>query len=347
VDPLRADVVALLDRLYKVVPVRNTAVFTFTPEEGADPFDLTTMVLGPDGVPYVIDATTKSVYRVDVEDQKAVAVIREGKKSSGTTVAEPKFLTVGGRDLLILDAKNALWRWRASDDTGRGTTTDVDVNGASQWGDDITAIGTFLRDAERGLYNLYVVDPSEEQIRSYPPANDGSGFPAKASGWLSTARAVDEMTSLYIDGNMYIAEGGLLERFTRGNSDGWEWEPPEDQLLRKDPDVVLVTGSGDPSDGTVYAYDRANGRILAFQKGDGEFIAQYRLDGEAKDWADLRGMYVVPGTEGAPAKLVWLSAGAVNEALLVDADAEPTTEPSPDASEEPAEDGSSEPTPES
>jgi hypothetical protein len=344
VDPLREDVVALLDRLYKVVPVTSTTRFTFTPEEGADPFDLTSMVLGPDGVPYVIDATTKSVFRVDLDEQKAVAVIRDGKKSSGTTVAEPKFLAVGGRDLLILDAKNALWRWRASDDTGRGTTTDVDVNGASQWGDDITAIGTFLRDAERGLYNLYVVDPSEEQIRSYPPANDGSGFPAKASGWLSTARAVDQMSSLYIDGNMYIAEGGLLERFTRGNSDGWEWEPPEDQLLRKDPNVILVTGSGDPSEGTVYAYDQANGRILAFQKGDGSFIAQYRVDGDEDAWSDLRGMYVQPGTDGAPDKLVWLSADAVHEATLVPAgsDAEPSAEPSG----EPAEGESSEPTPE-
>jgi hypothetical protein len=303
------------------------------------------MVLGPDGVPYVIDDTTKSVYRVDVGRQKAVAIIREGKKSSGTTVAEPKFLAVGGRDLLILDSKNAMWRWRASDDNGRGTTTDVEVNGASQWGDDITAIGTFLRDRERGLYNLYVVDPSEEQIRSYPPANDGSGFPAKASGWLSTARAVDKMSSLYIDGNMFIAEGGLLERFTRGNSDGWEWEPPEDQLLRKDPNVILVTGAGEPSEGAVYAYDKANGRILAFQKADGEFIAQYRLDGESKDWSDLRGMYIQPGTDGAPDTLVWLSADAVHEAPLIAAGTEPdpSAEPSADASGEPAE---GEPTPE-
>ena len=47
VDPLRAEVVALLDRLYGVVPVASTPLFTFTPEEGAEPFDLTTMVLGP------------------------------------------------------------------------------------------------------------------------------------------------------------------------------------------------------------------------------------------------------------------------------------------------------------
>ncbi len=349
VDPLRAEVVALLDRLYQVVPVGSKPVFTFTPEEGAAPFDLSTMVIGPDGAPYVIDATTKSVYRVDLEGQKAVAILREGKKSSGTTIGVPRFLAVGGRDLLMLDDKNVLWRWRASDDKGKGTTSDVNVNGASQWGDDITAIGTFLRDAERGLYNLYVVDPSEEQIRSYPPASDGSGFPAKASGWLSTARAVDQMTSMYIDGNMFIAEDGKLERFTRGNSDGWEWEPPEDELLRKTPDVTLVTGIGDPGEGTVFAYDGANDRILAFGKGDGAFKAQYRLSGDRKDWGDLRGMVVREGQEGAPDTLLWLSADAINESPLVAVEDGPGTTPAARPSASPS-DGeaapSGDPTPE-
>ena len=318
VDPLRADVVELLDRLYGVVPVASAPLFAFTPDEGAQPFDLGGLVQGPDGVPYVIDKTTQTVYRVDLKRQRATAVVRAGKKSSGTTVAEPKFLTVGGRDLLILDAKNVLWRWRPSDDAGKGTLTDVNVNGASQWGDDITAIDTFVRDVDRGLYNLYVVDPSEEQIRSYPPANDGSGFPTKASGWLATARAVDEMTSMYIDGNMFVAEGGILERFTRGNSDGWEWKPPEDELLRKPARVTLVSGAGDPAEGTIYGFDAANGRVLAFDKGDGEFIAQYRLANGKKDWSDLREMYVIPGVDDAPDSLVWLGKDSVHQVPLVE-----------------------------
>ena len=152
-----------------------------------------------------------------------------------------------------------------------------------------------------------MVDPSEEQIRSYPPASDGSGFPAKASGWLSTARAVDQMTSMYIDGNMFVTEGGVLERFTRGNADGWEWQPPEDELLRDPSRVTLVTGAGDPSEGTAYAYDEANGRILAFTKGGGELVAQYRPVGDGPDWdqpsrhvrpAGRRGRAVDAGLDG-------------------------------------------------
>jgi hypothetical protein len=348
VGPLRAEVVAGLDRLYGVVPVATSDLFTFTPGEDADPFDLTAIVRGPDDAPYVIDAATKTVFRVDLKRMKATAVVREGRKAAGTTVAEPRFLAVGGRDLLILDAKNVLWRWRPSNDAGKGTLSKVTVNGATQWGDDITAIGTFLRDADRNLYNLYVVDPSEQQIRAYTPASDGSGFPAKATGWLATARAVDRMTAMYIDGDIFITEGGILERFTRGKSDGWDAESPGDELLRPSSDLVLVGGRGDQRDGVVYAFDRRHDRVLAYDKGSGDYVGQYRLAGGAEGWSDLRGFYIVPGIEEAPPTLVWLGADRVQQAVLEavpDTLSPPTPSPSPgdDATEEPAGDATPEP----
>jgi hypothetical protein len=67
---------------------------------------------------------------------------------------------------------------------GKGTLTKVTLQGSASLGDDIMGINTFLRPRTRGLYNLYVVDPSEQQIRAYSPAADGSGFPAKPTrGW--------------------------------------------------------------------------------------------------------------------------------------------------------------------
>lgn len=344
VDPLRAEVVEGLDRLYGVVPVATTDLFAFTPGEDAPPFDLTALVRGPDDAPYVIDAATQTVYRVDLKRMKATTVVREGKKAGGTTVAEPRFLAVGGRDLLILDSKNVLWRWRASDDEGKGTLTKVNVNGATQWGDDIIDIDAFLRDRERNLYNLYVIDPSEQQIRAYSAASDGGGFPAKPTGWLSTARAIDRMTSMYIDGNIYITEAGILERFTRGNADGWEAAVPEDGLLRPPSDLVIVSGAGDPGSGAVYAFDRRNERILAIDKISGDYLAQYRLAGGQEDWGDLRDMYVVPGVDEAPPTIVWLAEDRIRQAVLEAVPDEapratPTPEPSADeeATEEPAE----------
>jgi hypothetical protein len=346
VGPLREEVVAGLDRLYGVVPVATTDLFTFTPEEGAPAFDLTAIVRGPDDAPYVIDSATDTVYRVDLKRMKATAIVREGKKAGGTKVAKPRFLAVGGRDLLILDSKNVLWRWRPSNDEGKGTLSKVTVSGASQWGDDISAIGTFLRDADRGLYNLYVIDPSEQQIRAYPPANDGSGFPAKPTGWLATARDVDKMTSMYVDGDIFITEGGALERFTRGKSDGWSPGDLADDLLRPAADLVLVTGVGDQRGGLVYAFDRRNGRVIAYDKDSGDYTAQYRLAGGQPGWDDLRGMYIISGVDGEPATLVWLAEGRLGQAVLVAVpDVAPRATPTPSPTTEPSDEPSPKATP--
>ncbi len=129
IDPLRVKVEAGLDRLYGVVPVTSTPLFTFTPAEGADPIDLRGVVRGPDGAPYVIDRSTRSVYRIDLKAKKATLVARFGQKAGGGTVASPRFIGVGGQDLLILDSKNVLWRWRPADSTGKGTLVKINVDG--------------------------------------------------------------------------------------------------------------------------------------------------------------------------------------------------------------------------
>jgi hypothetical protein len=336
VDPVRGDVVALLDRAYGVVDVASRPLFTFKPAKGADPIDLTTLVQGYDRAPYVIDRSTRSVYRVDLKRKRGTVIARIGRNVGRTKQATPQFLAVGGRDLLILDAKNQLWRWRASNDAGRGTTNRVTVNGASQWGDDILAIGTYMRNPSQNLYNLYVVDPSEQQIRAYPPASDGGGFPAKSSAWLATARDVANMSSLYIDGDIYITENGILDRYTSGKSDGWEVGSPGDELLRPTSATQLVAGAGGRNEGRIYSYDKRNARILAFDKRTGDFVQQYRL-AEGDGWKDIRAMYVVPGVEDAPDTLVWLSANAVNQATLEAApEPEPAASGSPGASASPS-----------
>jgi hypothetical protein len=345
IAPIRAQVVAGLDRLFGVVEVASTDLFNFRPGEDGREFDLTALVRGPDDAPYVIDSTTNTVYRIDLKRKRANAVAREGKEVGSTTMGVPTFLAVGGRDLLVLDDNNVLWRWRPSNDAGKGTTNKVTVNGATQWGDDITAIGTYLKDEPRGLYNLYVVDPSEDQIRAYSPAADGSGFPARSSGWLATARAVDRMTSLYIDGDIFITENGVLERFASGKSDGWEPDSPGDELLREAPTVDLSAGFGERREGTVYAYDQPNARLVAYDKDNGDYVGQYRLSGDTEAWSGLRGLYVLPGSEDVPPTVVWLSRAGVHQAILVaapDDDAPPSASPSASAS--PSGDASAEPT---
>jgi hypothetical protein len=336
IAPIRTDVIAGLDRLYGVVEVASTPLFNFRPAEGAPAFDLTALVRGPDGAPYVIDSATKTVYRVDLKRKRANAIARDGKEVGNTTMGAPKFLASGGRDLLILDENNVVWRWRPSNDAGKGTTHKVTVNGSTQWGDDVTAIGTFLKDEARGLYSLYVVDPSEQQIRAYAAAADGGGFPARSSGWLATARDVDKMTSLFIDGDIFITEDGVLERFTSGKTDAWEPGSAGDELLRDAPTFSLVAGFGKQRDGTVFAYDQPNARLMAYDKAAGDYLGQYRLSGDANGWQGLRGLYVLPGTEDVPPTVIWLSRSAVLQTILVAAPDDEGASPAPSASARPS-----------
>jgi hypothetical protein len=335
VEPLKAQVVAGLDRLYGVVPVSSTTLFTFKPAKGAAAIDLRSMVRGPDGNPYVLDRSTKSVYRVDLKTKKATVVARFGQKASGGTVANPRYLAVGGQDLLVLDSKNALWRWRAADSSGAGTLVRVTVQGAASWGDDVMGIDTFLRDKPRNLYNLYVVDPSEQQIKAYAPSADGGGYPVKATPWLAVARDVSGIVSTYVNGDLYAVDGGNIVRFVSGKDEGWDAKDPPDAQMRPKPSYVYVSGEVPfqvdlRRSGEVFGFDKTSSRLIAIDKLDGRYRAQYRLAGGATDWSDLRGMYVLVGSPDEPATLVWLSSDGVHQAILTAVpDVAPSASPSP------------------
>ncbi|MFL5669478.1 MAG: hypothetical protein ACJ77U_08830, partial [Chloroflexota bacterium] len=215
--------------------------------------------------------------------------------------------------------------WRPANDGGKGTLTKVTLEGSASLGDDVVGINTFLRPGTRGLYNLYIVDPSEQQIRAYPPAADGSGFPGKPQPWLATARDVSQFTSTFVDGDVFVTDGGQLLRFVGGKAEGWDPKEPKDTDLRPAPVYSILASGSARREGEIYAFDKANARVIALSKVDGSFKGQYRLAGGNKDWADLRGMYVVPGAEGQPSTLVWMGRDGVNQAILV---AVPDTAPS-------------------
>jgi hypothetical protein len=265
-------------------------------------------------------------------------VVKQGTKNKSGTVATPRFLGVGGQDLLILDSKNVLWRWRPANDAGKGTLTKVTLFGSASLGDDIMGINTFLRPGTRGLYNLYVVDPSEQQIRAYSPAADGSGFPDKATAWLATARSVAEMTSTFVDGDLFAADGGALVRFVGGKNEGWTAKAPKDNLLRPAPSYSILAAGPARREGQIYGFDKPNRRVVALNKVDGKFVAQYRLAGAAPDWDDLRAMYIIAGVDTEPSTLVWMSRDGVHQAILVAVPdiapvVNPSTSPGPSGAE--------------
>jgi serine/threonine protein phosphatase PrpC len=336
VEPLRERVIEGLDELYHVVPIAPANVFAFKQNV---PANIVGLVRGPDGAPYILDRGTKTVYRIDVRGRRAVAILRAGQVAAGARAAEPRFITLGGPDLLILDARNTLWRWTSAhdrDDPARGTLRRVNVNGQASWGNDIRAIGTWLRDADDGLYNFYVVDPSEQQILRYAPAADGSGFPRRFTGYLSTKRVVDKISSMYIDGDLFVADDGVILRYASGREDGWEATPPGDELLRPAPRCTRDVGDGGFREGRLYCYDPENARVIAFDKAEGDFIEQYRLTGDHKGLTDARAMYAIPGVEGAPATLIWATETSVLQAVLEAVPDEPEPSTSPGAAPSPA-----------
>ena len=341
-DPIRSQVVAALDRLYKMIDAVDASIFSFP---SATPVDLRSIVQGPDGAPYVLDTATQTIYRIDLAHNKATSIFRAGTKAAGATEAAPKLLTAGGRDLVIVDAKNIVWKWRPANATGKGTLNRVRVYGAAEWGDDIIAIGTFIRNADSNLYNLYVIDPSAQAIWAYAPAADGSGsYPIQPSNRLATARDVSDIQAMYIDGDIWIAEAGNILRLVNGKSEGWTAGTPGDDVLRPAPVYRLVTSGSPRRSGTIYGFDAPNLRVIAMTKVAGVYIEQFRLGAGSTGWSDLRAWYIEPGVSDAPDAIVWIDGTSIHRTILEKATSS-LASPGPSGSALPGGSGTASPAP--
>ena len=318
IKPLRAQALAGLDRLYGVKVVASKPVFTFPAEK---PVKLEALVRGSDGAPYVLDSANHTVWRIDFKKKAAEAIFRTGQRASGTRTADPKFLTTGALDVLILDAKNNLWRWRPSNNSGKGTLVKIKVKYSASWGDDIKDITTFVANFDAAFYKLYIVDPSEQNIMVLSPANDGSGYPDRPLPRLPTERPVDGITDILIDGDIFVAENGAVARVIPAA--GWQAGLPADTTIRPNPSFTMIAspdrpdGSTSRRKGPLYAFDAKNHRVVAFNKANGAFVEQYRLAGEDPGWEGLRGFTVLPAPDAdAPATMWWISDTGLHSVLL-------------------------------
>ena len=332
--PLRAQITAGLDRLYGVVHVASTAAFTFPASAGA--VHLTTVVRGSDGVPYVLDTGTKTVWRIDLAKETAAPVYKSGQKTdAGARVGDPKLIVVGGPDVLILDVKNLLWRWRPIGTAGKGTLVKVNIPGSSTWGTDVQVVGTFVSNFSQAFNKLYVVDPSQQNIMVYSPNNDGSGYTTAAQPKLPVSRDVTKITALMIDGDIFATEAGAVERLIPTGG----WKPatlPDTDIRPTSSFTALVSpnnadGSYTKGTGTLYAWDPQNDRVVTFSKSNGKYVAQYVPVSGGVTWADLQDIELPPslGTD-VPATMWWVSSNAFYTSTLVDV--QPTPSPSPTAS---------------
>ena len=276
------------------------------------------MVQGPDGAPYVIDRTTKTVYRVDLKRKKATVVAArraEGRRARRSR--RRRFLAVGGLDLLILDSKNVLWRWRPSNATGKGTLDQgqgqrVGLVGRRRG----RASGRTSR--TRAAASTTCTSSTRPSSRSGPtrrPSTAAGSRPA-STGWLATARPVDGMTALYIDGDLFVTEDGAssgsLGQERRLEGRGPRGRAPAARRRRTASSAAAPTGAPASSTPTT----SRTRRIVAIDKANGDYKGQYRLAGGVDGWDDLRGCR---GHRRAPRTrrptVLWLSKDGVHQAV--------------------------------
>ncbi len=346
VRPIRERVAAGLDELYGTRYMSATLVARIAGGGVQDPQDL---VRGPDGAAYVLDQAARTVSRVDPETG-ATAVIVTAGDGAGEGIGTPMMLSVGGPDLLISDIRSNLWRWRPSDGTGRGTLSPLQVSDDVAWGDDIVDMNTFLlpRQAEDGLYRLYVTDPSSGQILSYQPTADGSGFSTPSDYLVADDQDVGRFRQVLIDGNLYgLTKDDAVKHLTGRVQDFSLAVPPDDGDLRPGRDYRLFDGPGGIGEGFLYVWDAEHGRLLLFRKSDGRYVEQWFTGDRLPQLEDLRGIYVVQPaapsvTEGEdplpapPATVYWLTADALYRSELVDLPRGPAASPSLDTSGAPS-----------
>jgi len=142
---------------------------------------------------------------------------------------------------------------------------------------------------------------------------------------------------MYIDSNIFLAQGGAVRRVVPTSD--WRMaapgsrkiDGPGDDAVRPAPRYTLLTGTGDPASGTLYLYDVNSARIVAMEEPGptGDFVEQYRLANGDPGWKDLRGIYYVAGTGGAPPSIVWIDANRVGVSVLQAVPEGPSASPSP------------------
>lgn len=295
--------------------------------------DVMDLVGGPaiENAAYVVERSTRSVYRVDLESGDVKAVLEAGQTVNRRKVGAPVMVARGGRDVVVLDDAGNLWRWRPADAKGKGTLARISFGGVTDWGDDVIDIATFDRSAE--IYNLYVVDPSAQQVLRYAPAADGSGFPSDPVGYLSAEVPLDAVRQVLVDGDVYFLLTGEVERYQSGTKTGFGLTLPDDTDLRPGLDFRLFTGSSTRRTGIIELWDAANSRIVEFNKSTGDYLQQFVLGSGGASFSDVRGLFIIEPAEGAPT-LYWTTGTSVYSTLLAEPGAEPT--PTPEATPTPS-----------
>ena len=327
---LKGRVSAALDQLYVVGYTTSQALLSLDKID-ANP-DLQSLIVGPDGAAYVIDATTASVLRIDMAARTAKVLIGKGLKG----IAAPRLLTTAGSDILIVDSAQGLWRWAPSDAKGDGTLARLSITAPTPLAPDVSAIAAYQRNASTGLYNFYTVDPAGRQIVRYQPTAAGGGY-VTSSDYLTVPTDLSGVHDMdIVDGYVFTLASDDVTRYFSGQASSFALATPPDQGdLRPGHDYRLLSATGEAPTDRLWVWDATNARVVEFSRTDGTYIGQFLVQAGQTGFSDLRGMAVVLGKAGQPPALVWITADQVMASPLA-AVSGPGASPSPSPSASPS-----------
>jgi hypothetical protein len=318
ISALRERMEPALDKLFLLTRAPVFDVFDFS--SATVPINITAITQGPDGYSYILDDYSGAVYRVDPAAQpnpRATVVYQPGYELFGSTTGRAQTITASGPDILIFDTSSNLWRWRPADLSGKGTLVKLRVRDGELWGNDVKIISGFAADEGTGLYRIYVVDPSARQILRYTPAPDGTGYPAAPTGYLINPASLTNVDAMAIDGDLYLAQGGAVQRYVGGSVDEWAPADPGDSVIRRAPEIRLIMSAGASRTGVLYGWDTRNQRMLAYSKGaSGSVLAQYQLVASDGVVADIVGGYIALARDGGAPTFIWAESGRIRGAVL-------------------------------
>jgi len=114
------------------------------------------------------------------------------------------------------------------------------------------------------LTYLYLADFENSQIYRYPRIEGGFG---EKTDWLKESFDLKNVSDMAIDGNIYLASGNSLLKFSRGKKEEFN---PEASSIPINFNKVFTGNRMEH----IYVLDNLNGRVIKFNR-DGKIITQY------------------------------------------------------------------------
>ncbi|MBX3028635.1 MAG: hypothetical protein KF809_00610 [Chloroflexi bacterium] len=341
---LAADIRTNLDTLYKVQVPRTTTLWAFD-----EPTDIRDMTVASDGSVYFIAPASRgrghSVWRLNKGHTRVYEIVKEGEGtgSGSWEIGQPMMLGMQFDQLIIVDDNGSLAQWRQVGDKGEGSLRRRRLPPAVAWGNDVRDIATYGVSLSNGTYNLYVLDPAQDNILKYGPSADANLF-MPPEGYLSnTDEDLGSYIRLYVDGNLYTLTPEGVVQHRSGHAQDYSLDtPPDARDLRKGHRYSLIDGT---SGGKLYLYDQRWDRILVFLKSGGVYVDQWMTTGDMPSMADMRALWATQPSPGQnqtprPARIVWATPEGIFQSTLTPVDpneprATPTPTPTPDATRKP------------